>query len=67
MTLQLHSYVVFVWFDATEAYLYRPKFPRILGLLSPRQDLVDELNGAVSQLLTSTFRRRMTYVSSVLV
>lgn len=37
--------------------------PKILGILSPRQDLVDNLNRAVSQLLSSTFRRRMTFAS----
>ncbi|KAJ3560918.1 hypothetical protein NP233_g10522 [Leucocoprinus birnbaumii] len=37
--------------------------PKILGQLSPQPHLVDDLNRAVSQLLSSTFRRRMTFAS----
>ncbi|KXN85478.1 Serine/threonine-protein phosphatase 2A 65 kDa regulatory subunit A beta isoform [Leucoagaricus sp. SymC.cos] len=37
--------------------------PKILGLLSPQQDLLDGLNGAINQLLSSTFRRRMTFAA----
>jgi len=37
--------------------------PKISGILSPHQHLLGDLNGAITQLLSSTFRRRMTFAA----
>ncbi|KAF9453236.1 ARM repeat-containing protein [Macrolepiota fuliginosa MF-IS2] len=39
------------------------QLPKVFGLLSPRRDLLDDLSDAMTQLLSSTFRRRMTFAS----